>query len=250
MMESEFIVTIDQFQGPLDLMLHLIKEKKLDLFNLNLSILTDQYVAYIRTMDQMNLEIASEYLTEMASLLEYKSKRLLPKDKSELEDNYEEDTREKLVKRLIEYQKFKEVSEQLQKRGEERSQQYVKPESNIANQWRKELSTEVFSNDGNMSELLKAMNQCIRRYQIMQPLPVQIAHKEISAEERATQLKQIMAGLPDTFYLEDLCADCADVYLVIVTFLAVLDMIKTGDLLAKVIDQRIFLRQGAGYGTN
>ena len=66
MMESEFIITIDQFQGPLDLMLHLIKEKKLDLFNLNLSILTDQYVAYIRTMDQMNLEIASEYLTEMA----------------------------------------------------------------------------------------------------------------------------------------------------------------------------------------
>ena len=71
-----FTITIDQFEGPLDLMLHLIKDNKLDLFDLDMNILTDQYLHYINAMESMRLEIASEYLTELAGLLEYKSKKL------------------------------------------------------------------------------------------------------------------------------------------------------------------------------
>ena len=80
-----FEITIDQFSGPLDLMLFLIKEKKLDLFNLDISELTSQYQNYITSMHDMNLEIASEYLSELAGLIEYKSKKLLPRDKSQLD---------------------------------------------------------------------------------------------------------------------------------------------------------------------
>jgi chromatin segregation and condensation protein Rec8/ScpA/Scc1 (kleisin family) len=85
-MTNEFIITIDQFDGPLDLMLHLIRENKLDLFNLDILALTNQYVAFIRAMEELNLEVASEYLVEMANLLEYKSKKLLPKEKAAFEN--------------------------------------------------------------------------------------------------------------------------------------------------------------------
>ena len=104
-----FEITIDQFEGPLDLMLHLIKENKLDLFDLNMDMLTDQYLAYLNTMEAMHLEVASEYLAELAGLIEYKSKKLLPREKVVIEEEYEEDQRDKLVKRLLEYQRFKEV---------------------------------------------------------------------------------------------------------------------------------------------
>ena len=94
---EEFKVTIEDFEGPLDLMLHLIKEKELDLFDLDVNVLTDQYIAYLDTMKDMHLEVASEYLVELVSLVEYKSKKLLPKDDSELEDAYEEDPDRKSV---------------------------------------------------------------------------------------------------------------------------------------------------------
>ena len=85
-----FKITIEQFEGPLDLMLHLIKENKLDLFDLDISVLTDQYLAYLDQMQELHLEIASEYLVELATLIEYKSKKLLPKDQSQLDEEYEE----------------------------------------------------------------------------------------------------------------------------------------------------------------
>ena len=116
-----FKVLINQFEGPLDLMLHLIKENKLNLFDLDMEVLCDQYLIYIEEMDQMHLEIASEYLSELASLIEYKSKKLLPREKVIIEENYEENDKERLVKRLLEYQRYKEVSEQLKTFHEERS---------------------------------------------------------------------------------------------------------------------------------
>ena len=100
---EEFSVTINQFDGPLDLMLHLIHEKELDLMNLDVNELASQYIAYIHSMQRLHLEIAGEYLAQLASLIEYKSRQLLPNSKEELEDHYEQDTRETLVRRLLEY---------------------------------------------------------------------------------------------------------------------------------------------------
>ena len=128
---EEFKVTIENFDGPLDLMLHLIKEKELDLFDLDVNVLTDQYMAYLNAMNEMHLEVASEYLVELASLIEYKSKKLLPKDQSELEDEYEEDPKERLVRRLLEYQQFKEVTSELNELYSERQNLLSKPLSSI-----------------------------------------------------------------------------------------------------------------------
>lgn len=115
-----FQITIEQFEGPLDLMLHLIKENKLDLFDLDMNVLTTQYLAYLDAMESLHLEIASEYLSELAGLIEYKSKKLLPREKVEISEEYEEDQREKLVQRLLEYQRFKEVSALLSRQYEDR----------------------------------------------------------------------------------------------------------------------------------
>ena len=80
----DFLITLDQFEGPLDLMLHLIKENKLDLFDLDMNVLATQYIEYIHAMQNMHLELASEYLSELASLIAYKSKKLLPRETVEV----------------------------------------------------------------------------------------------------------------------------------------------------------------------
>lgn len=245
-MENGFTVSVHQYHGPLDLMLHLVKENKLDLFHLDVSALADQYIEYIHHLDFRELESASDYLSELANLIEYKSRKLLPRQDAELTDDYEEDNREALVQRLLEYQRFKEASEQLEQLMKQRQQQFDKPESSMANDYRQ--STEAMNPDSNMTELLKAMNQVIRRYRIMQPLPVSRIRTEVTAEQRTVTLKTRINSLPETFSLEDLCMDCSDVYLVIVTFLSVLDMMKSELLIADMQGNEIYLKRGAQYG--
>ena len=104
---------INDFEGPLDLLLHLIKESKMDIMNIEIEKITKQYMDYLDLQEKMNLEIASEYLVLAAELLEIKSKMLLPRQTVE-EDEEEEDPREELVNRLLEYQAYKEIIEDQQ----------------------------------------------------------------------------------------------------------------------------------------
>ena len=85
-----FEVETLKFEGPLDLMLHLIHEQQLDIFDLDMEVLTDQYIAYLHAMEDLQLEVESEYLVELATLIEYKSKKLLPRHSDDLEDDYED----------------------------------------------------------------------------------------------------------------------------------------------------------------
>ena len=110
---DEYKVTLDVFEGPLDLMLHLIREQQLDIFDLDMDVLTDQYIEYLNKMERLQIDVESEYLVELSILIEYKSKKLLPKPSEDIESEYEEDPKERLIKRLIEYQKYKEVSKEL-----------------------------------------------------------------------------------------------------------------------------------------
>ena len=99
---------INEFEGPLDLLLHLIKECKMDIMNIEIEEITNQYMNYLLEQEKMNLEFASEYLVLASELLEIKSKMLLPSFKNE-EEEEEEDPREELVNRLLEYQAYKEL---------------------------------------------------------------------------------------------------------------------------------------------
>ena len=243
---EEFKVTIEQFEGPLDLMLHLIKEQELDLFDLDVNILTDQYVAYLNAMSDMHLEVASEYLVELAELIEYKSRKLLPKDNSELEDNYEEDPKERLVRRLLEDQQFKEVSASLNRLYEERQEMLSKPVSGIVDDWMKNPEEESHY-EGNPYDLMRAMRKLLMRIQLQKPIETKYTHREISMEDRELEVRAKLDKLPETFRFENLLDDCHDVPMFIATFLAVLDLARLHTLVFTVDENDvIWFSRGTG----
>lgn len=234
----EFKISIEQFEGPLDLMLHLIKENKLDLFNLDMNVLASQYIAYIHGAQHMHLEIASEYMEELAGLIEYKSKKLLPREEAEVTDTYEEDHREKLVQRLIEYQKFKEASLELKNAYEERLKHFTRPQSSLVDEW--SIPKENFENQTySIYELTKAMNRVYQRMALLEPYQTQVTIKEISVEDRVKQLIEVIDGLSEPKSFEDLCLDCTSLHMVIVTFLAILDLIHQRMLYFTVDEQEV-----------
>lgn len=228
-----FEITLSQFEGPLDLMLHLIKENKLDLLDLNMELLCEQYLIFLRAMDAMKLEIASEYLRELASLIEYKSKKLLPREKIEIKENYEEDQRDKLVARLLEYQRYKEACEVLEVNFMERSLQLEKPISEITTSWKTEEDAPL-----NVSayDLMKAMSRVMRRFSSQMHYQTNLTVEELSIDERILQLKMRLVDFTGKLEFEELCEDMVTVHGVIVTFLALLDLIKN-QFVTFMIDQ-------------
>lgn len=220
----KFTVTIDQFEGPLDLMLHLIKENKLDLFDLDMNVLTTQYIEFIHQMKNLHLEIASEYLSELASLIEYKSKKLLPREEVQVEEDYEEDQRTKLVARLVEYQKYKEISEKLRIDYENRQKHFTRPVSPLVEQWSIPIESDTLENQSPY-ELLKAMNRVLQRMILLKPYETKVTIKELSVEERLEQIKERLKDSNDMILFETLCDDCSSLHMVIVTFLSILDLI-------------------------
>lgn len=238
-----FTVETTKFDGPLDLMLHLIKEQQLDIFDLDMEVLTDQYINYLQTMEKLELEIESEYLVELATLIEYKSKKLLPKKTEELEDDYEEDPKERIVRRLLEYQKYKEVSNELLEAFNQRQEQFAKPLSIDS------INTNNLVDDqkleGNPYDLLKAMTRVLRRMELSKPIETKLTTKEISTEDRILEIKSRLSTLPMTFNFENLVSDCHNVHEVIVTFLAILDMAKDHYLVFSTDDNdEIWFRRG------
>lgn len=220
----KFTVTINQFEGPLDLMLHLIKENKLDLFDLDMNVLTTQYIEFIHQMKDLHLEIASEYLSELASLIEYKSKKLLPREEVQVEEEYEEDQRTKLIARLVEYQKYKEISEKLRIDYENRQKHFTRPVSPLVEQWSIPIESDTLENQSPY-ELLKAMNRVLQRMILLKPYETKVTIKELSVEERLEQIKERLKDSNDMILFETLCDDCSSLHMVIVTFLSILDLI-------------------------
>lgn len=106
---KKYSIKIDKFEGPLDLLAYLIEKNKMDIYDINLTQITDQYIQYLNAMENLNLEIASEFLVMASSLLYLKSKKLLPKQ----EEETEELTEEELIRRIIEYKKYKEITKKL-----------------------------------------------------------------------------------------------------------------------------------------
>jgi segregation and condensation protein A len=242
-----FQVNLDQFEGPLDLMLHLIKEKKLDLFNLEVDVLIDQYIEYIHALEDTQLEIASEYLVELATLIEYKSKKCLPVSDPILDvGNYEKDTKDELVRRLIEYQKFKDISQRLQTRYDERQLQMDKP-ADLA--YLNEIDDKYHYYESDVYELIKAMEKCIARFHISHPSQVQFTKTEISLEERMLQILQLINGNKLTYDFEEFIEDASTLNLFIVSFLAILELVRKGILgIDTVSDERITFKLGEHYG--
>ena len=124
---KRYAIKIENFEGPLDLLCHLIEKNKMDIYDIHLNEITDQYIQYLNQMEKMNLEIASEFVVMASTLLYLKSKNLLPKQ----EEEEEELTEEELIRRIIEYKKFKEISKVLKQKYIQNGIRYYKNQENI-----------------------------------------------------------------------------------------------------------------------
>ena len=224
-------------------MLHLIHEQELDIFDLDMEVLTDQYIAYLHKMEDLHIDVESEYLVELSTLIEYKSKKLLPKPQIDDTDEYEEDPKDRLVRRLLEYQRYKEVTKILYDTYLDRQDQLSKPLS--LSEVKKSSVLEDQKLEGNPYDLLKAMNKVLRRLQLSKPIETKLTRKELSTEDRILQIKSRLINLPETFNFERLVDDCKEIHEYIVTFLAILDMAKDHYLVFNVDENDdIWFRRG------
>lgn len=213
-------ITIDNFSGPMDLLLHLIKESKMDIMNIKLEVIIEEYLDYIKKMQEMDLDIASSYLVMASELLEIKSKMLLPK--SDDEDEEEEDPKERLINRLILYQQYKDQIENFKELENERGTYYTKIPSNLDEYQVGEKKALI--HDVTLDDLVKAFEEFLNRVEEEKPINTKITKKELSVEDR---MKSIKAKFKKSKRIDffDLFEVKSKEY-VVVTFLAILEMAK------------------------
>ncbi len=220
---------IGDFEGPLDLLLHLIKKSKMEIFDIEISEITNQYLKYIEEMTEMNLDIASEYLVMASELIEMKSRKLLPnKDEEDEEDTLEENPEEELKRRLLEYQKYKESTKELRDLEEHRSSYFTKSPELLS-----KYSDEKIENDGSVGvvDLLNAFQKLLEREEYHKPVNTKIARKELSVKERVVRIRSILKEKKRVNFIE-LFDDFSKPY-VVVTFLSVLEMAKNKEITLK-----------------
>ena len=220
-------IRINEFEGPLDLLLHLIKESKMDIMNIEIEKITEQYMNYLALQEKLNLEVASEYLVMAAELLEIKSKLLLPVQKEE--DTEEEvDPREELVNRLIEYQTYKEITKVLQEKENLRKEIYTKSPENIRNYIDDEMP---IAPPVSLDDLMEAFKKYLERKKDSKPLNTKVTVNEISVSSRRHDIRKILKVKGRVSFF-DLFPVVTKEY-VVATFLAILEMAKSGELIIK-----------------
>ncbi len=242
----EYQVTVDQFTGPLDLLLHLIKEHDMDLLDLDVAAICDQYLAYIQTMDPSLLEAVSEYLVMAAWLIEMKSKLLLPKPEIDEEDDYEAE-RKRMIERLIEKNRINGILEAFEASYDKRQTMHSKIPSVLEEYL--PSGEETIPEGMEVYDLIKAMQRVMQRRALLQPLESKIARVEISIDERTEQIRSYFLRHKDkTVDFEDLF-DEGDRYFAIVTFLSILVLVKNSELLITQSGnfEKIYLK-GTSYG--
>ena len=214
---------VDGFEGPLDLLLHLIKENKMDIFDIEINLITEQYLKYINNLEKVNLEI-SEYLVLASELIEIKAKMLLPKKKQEMEIE-EEDPREELVNKLLEYQAYKEISKDLKEKEELRSEIYTKAPEKYSNYQEEETTFE----GGSVDLLIDAFKKFLIRKEEEKPLNTKITKKGISVSSRRHEIKNLLKEKGKVSFYQMFSIRSREY--IVVTFLAILEMAKNKELI-------------------
>ena len=222
----EYKVMCAEFEGPMDLLLHLIKESNIDICDISIEQITKQYLDYINMMEEMNLNVASEYLVMAAELLEIKSAYLLPKKEVENGDEYEEDPKDELIRRLLEYEKYKNITEALKECENQRSEIYTKEPSNMDDFI---VKNEQVDANFNIEDLMSAFAKLLERKQFEKPLNTKVTNKEYSVNERSNEIRTILK-IRKKIEFSELFETYKKDYLV-VTFLSILDLAKKQELL-------------------
>lgn len=216
-----FNLTINDFSGPLDLLLHLVKCEKLDIYEVDITKIIDSYLEFINKVDQYDLDQKSEYLVMASELIHLKS-RMLVNDTLYEEDDYEFNTEEDLKQKLIEYELYKNVVDDLKILEETRLQYYTKEPTNLSEYKEQEpMDLDIF-------ELINAMSLYQKRKEYEKPVETKITKKELNVEDKINYIK---TKLKNTKKLEfKILFDYSSKEDLIITFLSILNMSKNREI--------------------
>lgn len=219
----KYEININEFQGPLDLLLHLIKQSNISINEISIDEITKQYLDYIKKMEELNLDIASEYLIMAAELIEIKSSSLLPKKEVE-DDEFEEDPKEKLINKLLEYEQYKKMTDTFKELEEYRQEIYTREPNNLLDF--KDNNEVDYGID--LNDLVSALNKFLEQKELDKPLNTKITNKEYSVAKRSHEIKNILKKRKKVNFT-DLFEVFTKDYIVI-TFLSILAMSRKQEI--------------------
>ena len=214
-------IKINDFDGPLDLLWHLIKAHKMDIYDINIEKITKEYLSFINEHKELTIDGASEYLVMASELIHLKSKIILGFDEEEDDDNYEINSEEDLRNRLIEYEKYQTITNDFRELEKNRQDYFTKvPES-----LKKYANSETYlSDDVSLEDLVNAMLEISERLEYKKPRNTKIARKEISVKDKINYIKEILSREKKVEFTR-LFNECTKEEIV-VTFLSILEMSK------------------------
>ena len=215
------------FEGPLDLLLHLVKESKMDIYEINIHEIIDQYLDFIHNMEEKNIDIASEYLVMASELVHLKSKLLVNrKDEEETtDDEFTIKSEEDLRNKLLEYEKYKQITSSFQKLEEKRGEVYTKLPENI----REYLDgTGLEKGELDINDLFNAYMLFLDRQKLAKPLNTKITKRELSVEDKMKDIRTILKKRKKVNFLELFTEVTRET--VVVTFLSILEMSKNNEI--------------------
>ena len=222
----EYEVKINEYEGPLDLLLHLIKKENINIFDIKIELIIKQYLDYIEKMKSENLDITSEYLVMASELIELKSKMLLPNKTEEVEEEIEEATNN-LINRLLEYDKYKNMTSELRNLEANRSHIYTRESEEILEY----KNNEDVDYGIDLDDLVNAFKKFLEYQEMSKPLNTKIEKKDYSVNERCIDIRKKIK-LNGSLKFKELFDIVSKEY-VVVTFLAVLSMARNHELIIK-----------------
>jgi segregation and condensation protein A len=216
-----YTVKVDVFEGPLDLLLHLIKQNQIDIYDIPIAIVTEQYLDYIRIMKALDLSIAGEFLVMAATLMYIKSRMLLP---APIEEEEEEaaDPRAELVQRLVEYKRFKEAAVRLSQQALLGVDVFIRPA--------REIEAEAGEIEADLFHLIDALRELLKRQEIKDFHDVTL--DRVTLRDKMTELWEKLQGAKEAVAFTTLFTHVSSRLELIVTFLALLELIRAGMLRA------------------
>ncbi len=218
----DYNVKIDEFEGPLDLLLHLVNISNISIYDISIDEITKQYLDYINKMEELNINVASSYLVMAAELMEIKSRSLLPNNREE-ENSLEEEevSRESLINRLIEYQKYKEVTKEFRELEKDRRDVHTKAPSKVSDI----VDRKIVNDTGiGIDDLVNAFENYLKRKDMERPINTKVTNKEYSVRKRKESIREYLK-INGKVEFTSLFKEYNKSY-IIVTFLSILELSK------------------------
>jgi segregation and condensation protein A len=214
-------IRLDAFEGPLDLLLHLIKKEEIDIWNIPIAHITNQYLEYLQIMKELNINVAGEWLLMAATLIYIKSRMLVPQEpKSEDQAEEIEDPRQELVYQLLEHQKFKNAAEMLYTREEIENSVWNRPPSEILEDGSEVVAVSLF-------DLLRAFHEVVLRFESQRTM--EVAQEEVSIEQKIEDIRKRLL-IHDKLAFSSFFAEATSKKHLIVLFLAMLELVRLREI--------------------